>query len=683
MEGSTSSNRIPGGGSTAHTPQSGPRLPRFPLVIALLLLALGSFDLVEWFWLRNVDPLIVHSLHVAVGVVSALVIVVFVGWLIGRASHPITIAGVLQDSSLEPEPTLNTDVLAPKNRRGTSRAEAHLESYGRWFIQMRWIAVLVACVLILFSFHIVRLLPLSAEGPLWTTVIGLALCNAIYIAFLRKKKWTGLLLRVQVYVDLLCLAVLLHFSGSVQNPLLFLTVFHVVIAGILLSSLECYLVATVASLLIFVVTFAEWAHWLPRYTLEFFPYRFDPNPNVIAWYSLSAVSFLTVLLLLVAHFVTTLAERARTDERMARDMATRATAERQLLEQALTTTGAGLCVIDEQRRYLWMSRRWRQWFVREDAEVAEVPSDAWAGSPAQGVLKDGRVRVTEHVIQPSGASDREPRILQLTTAPVVDSQSPTQRIVELAQDITEQKRVQAQLLHAAKLAAVGGLAGNVVHEVNNPIGIISAKGRLLISDHREEMSQKVAEEILKITDAADRVATICHGLLSFCRPSLGQRSAIDVRIPLRRAVSMIEHRAEAGNIEISDQLPEQLAMVHANSNEVQQVFLNLLLNALDAMPNGGRLALSASEETGPANARPCVSVAIEDSGSGMPGNVLEQIFDPFFTTKEEGSGTGLGLPISLAIVQSHGGVIDVDSQPARGTRVAVKLPCEGPRDIPV
>lgn len=231
------------------------------------------------------------------------------------------------------------------------------------------------------------------------------------------------------------------------------------------------------------------------------------------------------------------------------------------------------------------------------------------------------------------------------------------------------------MLRAGKLAAVGELAGKVAHEINNPIGILSAKCRLLLSDHAEEMSEKVSDELVKITDAADRVSDIAKGLLSYCRPSTATRTRLDILEPLNSALAMIEQSASQSGVKIDKDLPTRLPPIEGNADEMQQVFLNLFLNALDAMPGGGILGISASRSDGSGYEDDrYLKIGISDTGTGIENQVRDQIFEPFFTTKEEGKGTGLGLSICAGIIRSYNGTIDLRSKPGEGTQVTIRLP---------
>lgn len=239
--------------------------------------------------------------------------------------------------------------------------------------------------------------------------------------------------------------------------------------------------------------------------------------------------------------------------------------------------------------------------------------------------------------------------------------------------LEEQQRAQQMVVRAERLAAVGELAGKVAHEVNNPIAVISAKSRLLLSDERHGMSEKTATELEKIVDLSDRVAEIARSLLLYGRPAPAARSVLDPGVPLRHALAHVAPAARAARVVVVDELPTSLPGVAANAGELEQVFLNLFLNALDAMPDGGTLTVAGSvrqEEGGPGE----VACIVQDTGCGIPPDVKGRVFEPFFSTKEAGRGTGLGLAICLGLVRGHGGRIELDSEPGRGTVVTVALP---------
>jgi signal transduction histidine kinase len=640
------------------------------------VLLFTAWEVAERTWFERLDWNQLHVAHLVRGIFSSTLIALFVGWFIIRSS-PGFLTGPHASNELAEHP------LAAEGER--------LSTYARWFIAMRWLAALLAAILVFLSVDLLEWLPPELQGPLTLTVGLLVGCNVIYLGLLRWRRAVSYVLLLQGYVDVVILTVLLHFSGGSENPLSVMMIFHVIIGGILLSSRQCYGLAAAAAGLLGVMAWAEWAGVLEHYTLQLFPHLPPPTgrlycPASNAVYTATWTVLHAGVLFLTAYVVTTLSKRLHANERQVVALAERALADRQLLERALETTGAGLRVLGPELQPYWSSKHWDQWFSCQPEEIcpgcAVLQQD---DSPAQQSLRDGLVRTSEVVLDATNCPPRliperdGQRTFYVTTAPLRDSDGKVVQVVELAQEITEQKKAQLRMMHAGKLAAVGELAGQVAHEVNNPISIISAKASLLLSDHAEEMSRKVSEDVAKIAELAKRVARIAQGLLSYCRPSAAARVRLDVRAPIRKSLAVVDEQARRAGIRVEDQLSFPLPPVKANPHELEQVFLNLFLNAIDAMPKGGWLNIS----TPPSGAQlrdgqPAVSIVVSDTGCGIPDEIREKIFEPFFTTKKEGRGTGLGLSICLGVVRSHGGELEVESRKWQGTRFTVKLPVDAP-----
>lgn len=250
---------------------------------------------------------------------------------------------------------------------------------------------------------------------------------------------------------------------------------------------------------------------------------------------------------------------------------------------------------------------------------------------------------------------------------------PERDVLVIVRDITEKKKNEGLLVQATKLAAIGTLAGNIAHEINNPMGIISAKVRLLLTDPRHPLPEKVQRDLQRVVDQCDRIGALTRGLLDFARPSEAERAPLAPIEPLEKALAMVAGRNMKARVEVVRELPADLPPVVGSQNELQQVFLNLLINAVDAMPQGGRITVRARRATLPGG-RSAVAIDIEDTGPGIPPHVRARMFEPFFTTKSAVVGTGLGLAIVLGLVQAHDGTIDVESEPGRGARFTVTLP---------
>ncbi|TNE44562.1 MAG: response regulator [Deltaproteobacteria bacterium] len=241
------------------------------------------------------------------------------------------------------------------------------------------------------------------------------------------------------------------------------------------------------------------------------------------------------------------------------------------------------------------------------------------------------------------------------------------------EDLRSRKEMEKRLMQSSKLEAIGELAANIAHEMNNPLGIISAKARLLLFKEKDNMSAKVESELNKIIEQTDRLSRLTRGLLDYSRPSFGRKQTVDLLSPLRKALDIVEYRARSQNVTVEEEGLDSPLVVHANSHEMEQVFLNLLLNGLEMMEDGGTLTIKAGvlDREGPASH---VFVSVSDTGEGILPEIQTKIFEPFFTTKEEGRGTGLGLSICFGLVRSHQGTIEVQSVPGEGATFLIVLP---------
>lgn len=635
--------------------------------LAAAVLVFVLFEIVEWLLFGDIDMRATHLLHRGREFTTAIVVAMVAGRSAFKASPRL----------------LATPLSATGGIRNMSHwGKSPHGAYVQWFILMRWIAVAAAAFLVFIAVEIVAWLPKEVWYPLMGAIAGLAVLNAIYTMLLQQGVDRRLLLAGQAYADLLVLTVLLHFSGGVENPLGLLMIFHVIIGGIVLSRRQCFLITGTAAVLFATLAGAEFSGIIDHYTLHVFPHIEDHGIiSHAAHDGLFVGSYAGLqagILLLTAVFVTSLAERLRWDEQQLEEMAATELTQRQMLEQALETTGTSLCVCDRQLQPL---RNNEDNHTCRELIGSDLP---WpipnAERPARLTLQDGTVRVTEATLNAAGEvspSDAGPDqiTIELTTAPLRDKDGHITHVVQLFRDVTEQKAAQARILRAGQLAAVGELAGQVAHEVNNPIGIINAKLRLLLSDHREGMSDKLIEELKKMVSLSDRVAQVAQRLLSYCRPKPEERTWIDMAMSVRRALSMVEQRAGLCGVQVEDRLPRRLPAVSASMHELEQIFLNLLINALDAMPDGGTLTLLANTSGGNSMESPnCISIVVEDTGTGIPSNVRDRVFEPFYTTKPVGRGTGLGLSICEGLIKSYGGYIQIESQENIGTRVIVHVP---------
>jgi signal transduction histidine kinase len=218
------------------------------------------------------------------------------------------------------------------------------------------------------------------------------------------------------------------------------------------------------------------------------------------------------------------------------------------------------------------------------------------------------------------------------------------------------------------MASIGLLAAGVAHEVNTPLTGISSYTQMLLenadaADPRTQILEKIERQTF-------RAAKIVNGLLTLSRPGTpgGERTPVDLNAVVNDVYSLLEHQFEASRIKVRRDLAQEPLVVMGIEHQLQQVFLNLFLNARDAMPSGGWLTVSTRMDS------EGVIAEIGDTGSGIPPEQLARIYDPFFTTKDIGRGTGLGLSISYGIVQEHDGTLRCDSSVGQGTRFTLALP---------
>ncbi len=245
---------------------------------------------------------------------------------------------------------------------------------------------------------------------------------------------------------------------------------------------------------------------------------------------------------------------------------------------------------------------------------------------------------------------------------------------KIIQEADRRLELERTLRHSEKLATVGQLASGLAHEIGTPLNIITGRIELTKRKIKDEEVQKNLEIVAQQTD---RITKIIKQLLGYVRKKKTLQTKLNIHELLETTLSFIDYQILRQNVKVMKELPRELPPIYGDRDQLQQVFLNLFLNALQAMPQGGTLRLSASlkqisKEWGEGNKRFYVEIDVEDSGIGMEREVLENIFNPFFTTKD--SGSGLGLMVAQGIVQDHEGWIEVTSEVGKGSQFKIYLP---------
>jgi C4-dicarboxylate-specific signal transduction histidine kinase len=262
----------------------------------------------------------------------------------------------------------------------------------------------------------------------------------------------------------------------------------------------------------------------------------------------------------------------------------------------------------------------------------------------------------------------------------------TQSLETKVQQRTEQlKAMNQKLFQSDRLASLGQLAASVAHEINNPIaGVLNLSmlvERILKEDGiPPERVEEVRRYLIQISSETTRVGRIVGDLLAFSRRPSPQRLPADLNAIIRRTVSIIDHKLKLANVELELQLDETLPNIKCDNSQIQQVIVNLVMNASEATHNRdhGKVTVRTTVNTN----RESIRLEVKDNGDGIPKEYLAKIYDPFFTTKGEGKGVGLGLAVVYGIVESHGGEIEVDTKVGEGTIFRVDLPISGGAGIP-
>lgn len=295
------------------------------------------------------------------------------------------------------------------------------------------------------------------------------------------------------------------------------------------------------------------------------------------------------------------------------------------------------------------------------------------------VSEEDFTRVVEDIRRDGFVKDRECRLKTRAGAELFvllsatggrDEEGRLVRYEGIAKDVTTRKHMERQLQQADRLASLGQISTGLAHEINNPLGVMLGYTQLLLRETKPDT--QVHDDLKTIEKHARNCKRIVDDLLKFARGTKTRKSSIDVNECVREVASLLSHQFEVENVVLETSLSPDLPALTADGEKLKQVFMNLLMNARQATPHGGRILVETRMEL----AGKAIVVSFTDTGCGIPAELIDKIFDPFFTTKPVGEGTGLGLSVSYGIIQDHSGRIEVRSEVEEGSTFTIFLPVE-------
>lgn len=263
------------------------------------------------------------------------------------------------------------------------------------------------------------------------------------------------------------------------------------------------------------------------------------------------------------------------------------------------------------------------------------------------------------------------RVWAIDTYPVPDASGEPELVLEVGRDVTDEKRLEAQLRHQEKMASLGVLAAGIAHDIGNPLASLSSELEMV---ETEDDAEAVQDSLGVLRTHVDRISRTLREMVDFARRRGEETSDVSVTNAVDDCLRLVRHDQRMRNVTLVTDVPHDLPPVHMVEDHLVMVLVNLVLNALDAMPDGGTLSVRASLEGDD------VVIGIRDDGVGMSRDVLEHVFEPCFTTKAGRGGTGLGMTVSDSVIRAVGGRMTLESQPGQGTTVTLKMPVHASAD---
>ncbi len=584
---------------------------------------------------------------------------------------------------------IESDIAGGLTDKPSQHSREALSEQILWLIRLRWIAVGCIVLACLMGTYVFPVLPNAV--PIYVCAGLLLLSNILYlIAATNKGSRTGrrdiMLGMIQVETDLVLLTAVLHFSGGVTNPFFLLYVVPIIIATIILPKIMSYAAVLTAILLFGLMAAGELSGGIG---LGHHPLKFSAEGGL--WtkppYALGAFTAFVCVLAAVQHLTRVVIARMAAKE-------AEAARNNDVLQAVINAMGEGLIFINSDARVAICNPAARLWKkngnFNHDVTSIDDFLPALAGH-MKVLLSDGDKPSdwTERIEFNTGHPGHHH--IEVKSSPVVGIDGRRLGYVIVGQDLTEHRKLAKDLLERTeevteinemlkmsrvemaqreKMVAIGQMATGIAHEIGNPLASISSVAQYLA---RKMTASEQKEQLLIIQYHVDRISTILKRMLGLSRPATSEYKWTDINSLIDNTLSLINFDKRAQSVAIENTAGDDLPMLWLNPQHIEQVFINILINALDAMnAKEGQQQHTLSIVT--ASKDDLVEVRISDTGIGMESEVCTRAFESFFTTKEIGKGTGLGLFISYNLVTEVDGTILLESELGKGTTVIIRLP---------
>ncbi len=535
-----------------------------------------------------------------------------------------------------------------------------------WLILLRWIAIsglFITTYIFSSVFNVVE-----QFIPLYTIGVIIGLTNTgffFYTNALRAKTFVSVQMHagIQIMTDHFFLICLIYFAGGIENPFIFYFLFHAIIGGILLEKKFSYLQALFATSLFALLLFLEYSAVLPHQPLKIFSaFRFSDELWHSEVYILCVFFALASTIFISVYFVTSIMDRLR----KSRDDV--------LFEirSTLDNMAEGVIFIGPDDKVTMCNREIvKAWRVKKDEIINKSVKDdkiPYIGGVASKITEKFRkgIETSQH---------QEIKIkngfLYNTFSAVLDESGRYWGTVLTSHDITERKKLELQLLHTERLAAIGEMSAKVAHEIRNPLSSISLNTELLYDEiiNNDEGGKKDAENLIQsILSEVDTLTEMSDEYLRYARfPRLETKPASINNVLKELSKFFNQERLQRG-ISIKENYAHDLPLIQLDTNQIKQTFLNILKNSFEAMPEGGKLSISTKLKDNN------IVVYITDTGSGINKENVQRVFDPFYSAKI--NGTGLGLALTKKTIEGHGGDVVCKSTINKGTTMIITLPVD-------